>query len=363
MGDRQPDRVTLEQVAAAAGVSVKTASLALRGDASVARATTARVREAAVELGYVSRGARRQVIGVIVPYIGHRVYSELFGYLRREASTCEFTTLLAEGMGEPSTEKSLLAELRWRGVDGVVVVAPRLSADELDLASRFRQPIVTIGMPPPEQPETAFARIEINHVAGGRLATEHLLSADRKRIAYLAGRIPSASDQGRRHGYRTALEQADQTLDERLMVELERHVVQPWPDYELGYEQCVRLLSRRVPFDAILAYSDAIAIGALRAIHDLTPLQVPRDISLVGFDGLTVGQYIVPKLTSVGVPWYRVALAALEALMSLMQEPRPQAAPVHQFEPQIIPGESVLPLPQASAARERPTWQRRQTEG
>jgi LacI family transcriptional regulator, galactose operon repressor len=340
MGDQQPERVTLERVAGVAGVSVKTASLALRGDASVARATTIRVRAAAAELGYVSRGTRRQVIGVIVPYIGHRVYSDLFGYLRREASSYEFTTLLAEGMGEPATEKSLLAELRWRGVDGVVLVAPRLSAEELDVASRFQQPIVTIGMPPPHQPETSFARIEINHVAGGRLATEHLLESGRKRIAYLAGRVPSASDQGRRSGYRMALEQAGLRLDERLIVELERHVVQPWPDYELGLEQCVRLLSRNVDFDAILAYSDAIAIGALRALHERTPLQVPRDVSIVGFDGLAVGQYMVPKLTSVGVPWYRVALAALEAVIGLMHENRPRVAPVQQFEPQLMLGES-----------------------
>lgn len=345
MGDQQPDRITLQRVAAAASVSVKTASLALRGDASVARATTMRVREAAAELGYVSRGTRRQVIGVIVPYIGHRVYADLFGYLRREASAYEFTTFLAEGMGEPATEKSLLAELRWRGVDGVVLVAPRLSAEELDLASRFHQPIVTIGMPPPQQAETAFARIELNHVAGGRLATEHLLESGRTRIAYLAGRVPSASDQGRRTGYRMGLDHAGHTVDERLIVELERHVVQPWPDYELGYEQCVRLLNRHVAFDAILAYSDAIAIGALRALHERTPLQVPQSVSIIGFDGLAVGQYMVPKLTSVGVPWYRVALAALEAVISLMHDYRTQAAPVERFEPQLVPGESVINAP------------------
>jgi Periplasmic binding protein-like domain len=64
--------------------------------------------------------------------------------------------------------------------------------------------------------------------------------------------------------------------------------------------------------------------------------------TIVAFDGLAVGQYMVPKLTSVGVPWYRVALVALEALISLMQKNRPQAAPSQQFEPQLVPGESVI---------------------
>jgi LacI family transcriptional regulator len=292
-------------------------------------------------LGYVVRGARRQVIGVIVPYIGHRVYSELFAHLRREAAGYEFTTLLVEGLGDPSTEKNLLSELRWRGVDGVVMVAPRLALEDLEVESRVHQPIVTIGMAAPAEPRTAFARIEIDQVAGGRIATEHLLNAGRICIAYLAGRVPSASDQGRRTGYSAALKDASIGLDERLVVELERNTVQPWPDYELGYHQCSRLLDRRASFDAILAYSDAIAIGALRALHERTHLRVPADVSLVGFDALAVGQYLVPKLTSVGVPWYRLALTALNVLIDMMGGAQ-AARPVHRFEPELVVGESVV---------------------
>src|SRR6202030_2908366 len=76
-------RVRLADIAAAANVSVKTVSLALRGDQSVSRETPTRIQDLAFRLGYVSRGSKRQVIGVVVPYIGHRVYSDLFGLLRR----------------------------------------------------------------------------------------------------------------------------------------------------------------------------------------------------------------------------------------------------------------------------------------
>ena len=277
---------------------------------------------------------------MVVPYIGHRVYSDLFGFLRREASSYEFTMLLAEGMGDPAIEKSLIGELRWRGVDGLVLIAPRLSAEDVDLESRLHQPIVTIGMPAPAGDDLHFARIEIDHQAGGRLATRLLLDHGRERIAYLAGRLPSASDQGRRLGYQTALLSAGIAVDEKLIVELERHSVQPWPDYDLGYEQCAQLLSRDLAMDAILAYSDAIAIGALRAIHDQARLTVPDDLSIVGFDGLAVGQYTLPRLTSVGFPWYRVALAALEALIDLMESDA-LAKPATRFAPEVILRESV----------------------
>jgi DNA-binding LacI/PurR family transcriptional regulator len=187
--------------------------------------------------------------------------------------------------------------------------------------------------PRPPRPRRPTARC-------GRIATRHLLEHGRRRIAYLAGRLLSASDQGRRRGYVAALQSAGIDLDARLLVELaERASARPWPDYDLGYDQCLQLLSREVPFDAILAYSDAIAIGALRALHDKTTLVVPDDLGLVGFDGLAIGQYMVPKLTSVGVPWYRVALAALEALIDLMAD---DGGPgVQSFRPELVPGESV----------------------
>jgi LacI family transcriptional regulator len=334
-------RVTLADVALAAKVSVKTVSLALRGDPSVSRETSSRVLEHAYRLGYVSRGTKRQVLGVVVPYIGHRVYGDLFGFLRREAASYELTTLLVEGMGDPATEKSLIGELRWRGVDGIVLIAPRLSVEDIDLESRLHQPIVTIGMPTPPSEDVHFARMEIDHEAGGLLATRHLLEHGRSRIAYLAGRLPSASDQGRRNGYRTALQAAGIAVDEQLIVELERHNVQPWPDYELGYEQGSQLLGRHVAIDAILAYSDAIAIGALRAIRDRTTLTVPDELSMVGFDGLAIGKYMVPRLTSVGIPWYRVALAALEALIELMEDSGAGRPRVHRFAPELVSGESV----------------------
>ena len=117
-------------------------------------------------------------------------------HLRREAASYDFTTLLVQGLGDPSTEKSLLSELRWRGVDGVVMVAPRSAPEDLEVESTVHQPIVTIGMATPTEPRTAFARIEIDQVAGGRLAAEHLLSAGRRRIAYLAGRVPIGERSG-----------------------------------------------------------------------------------------------------------------------------------------------------------------------
>lgn len=335
-------RVTLADIAAAAAVSVKTVSLALRGDPSVARSTARRVQESAARLGYTSRSVKRRVIGVVVPYTGHRVYTELFGLLRREATADEFTLLLGESTGDPVVEKSLLAELRWRGVDGLILIAPRLSPEDLDLESRFHQPIVTIGMPPPRRDEFGFARVELDHQAGGELATRHLLDHHRSRIAYLAGRLPSASDQGRRAGYQRTLAAAGIGVEERLIVELERHTVQPWPDYDLGYEQCLRLLARGIEFDAMLAYSDAIAIGALRALHEKSSYVVPSDVSVVGFDGLALGQFLTPKLTSVAMPWHRVALAALDALIELM-DAQPAAPPrVRRFAPELIVGESVV---------------------
>jgi LacI family transcriptional regulator len=345
-------RPTLKDIAREAQVSTKTVSLALRSDQSVSGPTAARIREIAYRLGYVGRGQKRQVIAVIVPYIGHQVYADLFGFLRREANSTGFTALLAESTGQPTVEKSLIDEFRWRGVDGIVMVAPRMAAADVDRESRLRQPIVTVGMQPPTDPGLEFARIEIDHAAGGRLATQLLIDNGHRRIAYLAGRAPSASDQGRRAGYRAALAAAGIPFDEKLVVEAARNGVQPWPDYDVGREQCAELLRRRVDLDAILAYSDAIAIGAMRALHEQSDLRVPADLSMIGLDGLALAQFTSPRLTSVGVRWYDVALAALDGLVDLMAGVAPFGGRrVQAFTPEIVPGESVarrmdpVPLP------------------
>jgi LacI family transcriptional regulator len=341
-GRDQDARPTLKDIASQANVSTKTVSLALRAEQSVSRETAARIREIAYRLGYVGRSQKRQVLGVIVPYVGHRVYSDLFGFLRREAYNCGFTALLAESTGQPAVEQSLIDELRWRGVDGIVLVAPRMTAEAIDRESRLHQPIVTVGMQPSSEDGLEFARIEVDHEAGGRLATQHLAEHGHRRIAYLAGRAPSASDQGRRAGYRGALAAGGIALDERLVVEVTRNGVQPWPDYDIGREQCLELLGRRVQVDAILAYSDAIAIGALRALHENGRLCVPADLSMIGLDGLAIAQFTSPRLTSVGVRWYDVALAALEALVDLMSGVAPFGGRrVQVFAPELIAGDSV----------------------
>ena len=341
-GGDEEARPTLRDIAREADVSTKTVSLALRADPSVSRQTAARVQEIAYRVGYVGRGQKRQVIGVIVPYIGHQVYADLFGFVRREAYNCGFTALLAESTGQPAVEKTLIEEFRWRGVDGIVIVAPRMAAEDVDRESRLRQPIVTIGMQSPLDADYVFARIEIDHEAGGRLATRHLIEHGHRRIAYLAGRAPSASDQGRRAGYRATLTEAGLRPDERLIVEVARHGVQPWPDYEIGREQCLELLGRKVAVDAVLAYSDAIAIGTLRALREHGGPRVPDDLSLVGLDGLAIAQFTQPRLTSVGVPWYRVALAAIDALVDMMAGVAPfEGRRVRTFAPELVPAESV----------------------
>jgi DNA-binding LacI/PurR family transcriptional regulator len=153
--------------------------------------------------------------------------------------------LLAEGLGDPSTEKNLLAELRWRGADGVILIAPRLSVEDIDRESRGLKSITTlvVGWPPSTCSPRAIRGLRISPVVC------------RRRVTRAAAPALTA-----------ALQAAGMQSDPRLVIELERHTVQPWPDYDLGYEQGARLAAVRAEFDAVLAYSDAIAIGAHRAL-------------------------------------------------------------------------------------------------
>ena len=105
-----------------------------------------------------------------------------------------------------------------------------------------------------------------------------------------------------------------------------------------GYEAAAKLLDRIPGLTALLTMSDVMAIGAMRAIRDRN-LRIPEDVSVIGFDGLTLSQYLTPRLTTIWQDTDRMAQRAVEILLSQMEDGKP---PIHEIVPyRLIEGESV----------------------
>lgn len=329
-------------VAIEAEVSTKSVSMALRGHPGVALETANRIREVAGRLGYVPRRGVGNVLGVAAPYVGHAPYGELLGFIRGHAGAYDYLTLIAETAGDPAMERDLIGEFGRRGVAGMILVGPRLTGPEIEMISRTRQPVVVINAPIGDESTLQFGSVEIDNEAGAYAAVRYLYENGHRKIAYLAGRRPATSEQRRRRGYLRALEDSGVPIDEGLVVEIQRQVVASWPNSQAGYEQCKWLLNKGTDVDAIVAYNDAMAMGALRALHE-KELRVPHDVSVVGFDNSALGRFTVPRLTSVGIQWERLAGVAVDLLLQLIGGGESESElQLHQvLTPEIIVRDSV----------------------
>ena len=343
-------KVTLEMVAAAAGVSPSTVSRILNGTAVVAEEKRAAVDEAIARLGFVPNpmarglaGGRTMSIGVVTQAIDSPFYGGALRGVEEELGRAGYSPLFVSGHWSAAREAQCIETLKARRVDGIIVLTGRLS--DAALAQHAQSlPVVVTG-----RTLTAphLYALNFDNFEGARLATHHLLSLGHRRIAFISGdsRHPDAKE--RQRGYRAALEAAD--------VPYEPALVLPGQYTEDSGRMAVeRLLDSREPFTAIFAANDQMAFGAGLALHR-RHLRVPEDVSLVGFDDVASALYAIPPLSTVHHPVYELGQAAAQAMLQLLASETPTTV---LPAPRFISRESSREL-QAPAADGAPLRARR----
>lgn len=290
--------VTLHDVAREAGVSIKTVSNVVRGQGRFGDETRQRVEAAVERLGYhpnlAARGLRSGrlgVIGLIVPDIRNPYFAELADAVMRAAAEHDLLVVLEQSDGDPDTELELLRGSRTRIVDGILFSVLGLGAGDERLGADISTPVVVLGEPIPGW-DTDW--VSMRHLEGAAAATEHLVQSGRRRIAAIGARqeerVGSASL--RLAGYRRALAAAGIEVDETL---IEREPI--WGRSQ-GADAVGRLLEAGREFDGLVAFNDALALGALRALED-SGLRVPDDVAVIGFDDIDETRYTRPTLSTV----------------------------------------------------------------
>jgi DNA-binding LacI/PurR family transcriptional regulator len=305
---------SIVDVARRAGVSMSTASRALRGAANVAPGTRDRVRTAAIELAYVpspvaSRLAsgRTGTVGVVVPFSTRWFFAEVVAgaeaVLREEG-----LDLLLYNLADPDVRAAFFDVLPVRRrVDAVLVVAAALSAEERARLVALRVPVVTVG---PRIP--GLARVGIDDVSGAVTAVRHLLLLGHRDVAMISGDpddpVGGMTTRARTEGFCRGLREAG--IDSRP----ERVIAEPW-GVDGGFRAAERLLSRTALPTAVFAESDEMAFGALHALRR-AGLAVPGDVSLVGFDDHEMAA--VTDLTTIAQPVREQGQRGVRRLLELL---------------------------------------------
>lgn len=310
--------VTLRDVAVAAGVSPRTVSNVVRGYVHVRESTRAHVQHHIDVLGYRPHAVARQlregrtgVVALVVPTVDTPYFSELSSHLVEAASRSGLTVVVEQTGGDVDREREVVAGHPVRFADAVLLSPLVLTTAELEDA-RPGTPLVLLGE---HARSAALDHVWIDSVAVGRLATSHLLSRGRGRVAFLgAGPPPHAAPAQRLAGWREAHQGAGVLADESLVAD-----VPAW-DRHGGAVGTARLLAAHPDVDGLVAGNDVLAVGAL---HELRRrgLRVPEDVAVVGVDDVAEAAFCSPPLTTVALDRRHVAEQALGLATSRTADP------------------------------------------
>ncbi|WP_275006390.1 LacI family DNA-binding transcriptional regulator [Promicromonospora iranensis] len=308
------NRVTLQDVADRAGVSMKTVSNVVRGYRHVSPGMRERVQAAIDELGYrpnrtgrsLATG-RSSMLGLAFPDLRRPYFAELAHMFARVAESRGYRLLLAETGATADGERSVLHDREAGIMDGMVMQPQVLAARDLD-GLRRGMPIVFLG----EDPQPASAdQVAIDNVAAAREAVEHLLRLGRRRIGFLGHETDRLSWTStlRIEGYRAALDDAGLPVDPSLLVPRRQD-----GDARDAEEALSAALDAGLELDGLLCRDDLAAIGALRALRR-HGLDVPADVAVIGWDAIELGASTAPSLTSVAPDTRALAERALDLLL------------------------------------------------
>jgi DNA-binding LacI/PurR family transcriptional regulator len=312
---------TQRDVAAAAGVSVKTVSNVVNGFTYVAETTRIRVQQAIAELGYrpnVSAQSLRRghsgLIALAIPSLRNPYFAELADLVVSAAEQQGKTVLVDCTHGKLAREQLVLEGFRHRVVDGLILCPHALAP--ADLRKRHdHTPLVMLG----ERIGRAADCVAIDSRAAADAATSHLIDIGRRRIGvigFASEKRTSSVGQLRLDGYRQALQRA-QVEPEPTMVEL----VPPELSGEdgQGAVQATRALFERHPdIDALFCFNDVIAIGAM---HHLlaSGVRVPEDVAVIGIDDIAASRLSWPGLSTIAPDKQRIADTAVTMLIERIE--------------------------------------------
>lgn len=310
---------TIRDVALRAGVGVGTVSRVLNDSSSVSRETRSRVLAAITELNFspnlaarrLSRG-KTMVLGALVPYFTNpSVVRRLQGVVSVVTGS-QYDLILIDVESVERRDTYLRNVLRRQMVDGLLMIS--LTPTDQDVADLQQAGIPTVLV---DAHHPQLSRVVVDNVAGGYLATRHLLDLGHRRIAYISDFLDDPFNspvRDRFQGYKQALAEAG------IPFRPDYHVQGPHGRFEARH-MTHELLQLPEPPTAIFAYSDTQAIGVLEEAQ-ASAINIPQQLSVVGFDNIEAAEYL--HITTISQALYESGICGCELLLQVMANPLPE---------------------------------------
>ena len=303
--------ISIKDIAQLADVSVSTVSRVINGNVYVSDEKRRRIEQAIAETGFVPNRAARDMVrkstskvGIFLPDTFNQFQRQLFSEIAHNLENLGYYSSFFFVPTNLRGEQTCLQKLKSERLDGVLLLREIELPEFREYLSINNIPTVLVTFENTAWKDVSSVHIGEMEAAG--VATEHLISLGHRRIAMVGGSRFSYGVQ-RAAGFRKALEQAGVPYYEELTVYVEANNIVG------GSAATSRLLERDVPFSAVFAHTDELAIGCIRHLKDCG-FSIPRDISVVAIDDIEMSSYLSPRLTTIRQPLKEMGRLAVSML-------------------------------------------------
>lgn len=303
--------VTLKDIAEELGLSYTTISRALSNHKEIKKSTRDLVKKTADEMGYlpnsIAQGLvmkKTKTLGLIIPDITDIFMAELAKEIEIAASNSGYTVFLCNTNWSKRRTKDYVYKLIQRRVDGIIILPTSNDASFLESAIKYDTRIIFIGS---SLKDVDIKSIQIDNAKAMKLCIDHLLDSGKTKIAYLGGGKELLANEERFIAYKSILKEKG-VYNAKLAINSHRK-------RENGYSLTETLLKKEIDFDAIIAFNDHIAVGALHKLKEQSVV-VPQEVAVIGFDNIPFSSFFSVDLTSINQPIKKMAKLCIHELIS-----------------------------------------------
>ena len=318
--NRNTSPPTLNDVAQLAQVSTATVSRCLNDPGKVLPSTRERVQEAIASLGYTPNFAARFMaakrtftIGAIIPTMENAIFARGLQAFQETLHDRGYTMLVASSAYDPKVEEEQIRTLVARGADGILLIGHDRDPQIVDYLIQQHVPAVVAWS---YDPDALLPSVGFDNRAAMCALTDHVLGLGHTRLAMIAG-VTQGNDRARARVYGVFDAMAAQGLDPANLA-----LVEAKYDVAEAAAALIALMQRDPKPSIVLCGNDVLAAGALQGARELG-LDVPRALSITGFDDIELARVAVPELTTVHVPHAEMGRRAAAELIGIIEEKRP----------------------------------------
>jgi DNA-binding LacI/PurR family transcriptional regulator len=340
---KSPQRVTIKNVARAAGVSAQTVSRVINDRPDVASETRQRVQQVIKELGYRPSALARSLIqqrsftlGVVTAGLKYIGPSRTLNGITQRVEELGYALLLKELPSFTAGDfQTLVLSLIARHVDGIIWATSEVGDNQNWTAEILPDISVPILFLTTHQRAGIFS-VSYDNYIGGYMATKHLLDEGYRHIGHITGPLDWWEARQRKAGWESAL------LDTGMLVEESRYQEGSWSSSS-GETAIRKLLAAYPEIDAVFVANDQMALGVLQ-VATRQGIRVPQDLGVIGFDGIPEARYFWPPLSTVFQDQNRLGCIAVEKIVEIIERLRDEKQPLEPeaiiLQPELILRES-----------------------